>query len=82
MQLRYRHNNVQMNIEAKQRLICTTTDSIITSVGSLLVTPRACARDKVIGRGVVVIVVVVVVVVVVHKNCQILGFRHLSNSKV
>ena len=34
----------------------------------------ACTRDKVIGR---------VVVVVVHKkNCQILGFRHLSNLKV
>ena len=38
-----------------------------------LVTPRACARGKVIGCVVVVVIVVVVVVVVVHKKSPDLG---------
>ena len=43
---------------------------------AVIITPRACARGKVIGRVVVVVIIVVyavVVVVVVHKKSPDLG---------
>ena len=46
--------------------------SLIHCIPSFI-TPHACARGKVIGC---------VVIIVVHKNLQILRFRHLSDSKV